>query len=71
MATRNMTYVLHVANDKVYVIPASSTQDLTTAVASYTNLSADAAEAYRAVRIANASFIVGVKCGVAAMRDGE
>lgn len=66
-----MTYVLHVSDRRVYVIPASSTQDLSTAVASFTNLSSDAAEAYRAIRIANAAFMVGAKCGVAAMRDGE
>jgi len=71
MTKTEMTYVLHVANNRVYVIPASKISDLTCAVASYSNLAADAVEAYRAVRIANSAFLVGVKTGVAAMREGE
>lgn len=71
MAKNNMTYVLHVSDDRVYVIPASATHDLTCAVAVYSNLASDAAEAYRAVRIANTAFLVGAKCATAAISSGE
>jgi hypothetical protein len=71
MAKNEMTYVLHVKGDKVYVIPAAHIADLTYAVATYSNLASDAAEAYRALRTANAAFLAGVKCGISAISSGE
>lgn len=71
MAKNELTYVLHVKGDRVYVIPAAHIADLTCAVAMYSNLASDAAEAYRAVRIANAAFLAGVKCGISVIASGE
>lgn len=71
MTKKNMVYVLHLSDDKIYVIPACMTGDLACAVAVYSNLSADAAEAYRAVRIANAAFLMGAKSAISVIASGE